>query len=165
MASRQEQLQLLAQESERLGQPGAKALLAQAKRKKWTHIKPADVRELIAVQGAKAALRPLPRAQGKTATGELGVRAMVDLIDFKTKPVEGNSVIVVMLEQFSRRLFAAPATGKEPRVIKPVLEKLMREWDNYYDGPVKVISTDAGNEFGGVVDLSLIHISEPTRPY
>ena len=152
MANRQEQLRLLAEEAEILGQPGAKALLARARRKGWADVKAQDVRDLIALQGKKAVLRPLNESKGKTATAEMGTRAMMDLIDYKTRRAQGFSVVLVIIDQFSRKLWAAPVSGKTPAAIAPVLEELLNQISNWNDGEsLAVMSSDAGNEWSNQV--------------
>ena len=152
MASRAEQLRLLAEESEALGQPGARALLARARKKGWDQIKAQDAKDLIALQGKKAVLRPLNESKGKTATAEMGTRAMMDLIDYKTRRAQGFSVVLVIIDQFSRKLWAAPVSGKDPASVRPVLEKLLDDFKGGNGGKeVALLASDAGNEFTGPV--------------
>ena len=152
MAGRAEQLRLLAEEAETLGQPGARALLARARKKGWDQIKAQDVRDLIALQGKKAVLRPLNESKGKTATAEMGTRCQMDLIDYRTRRAQGFSVVLVIIDQFSRKLWAAPVSGKDPASVRPVLEKLLDDFKGGNGGKeVALLASDAGNEFTGPV--------------
>ena len=76
----------LAELSAELGAPGVERLFTAA-RKRGINATRKDVRNLAAVRGETQIFRPLPPAQGKTAThGPRDSRFMMDLLDQRVNP-------------------------------------------------------------------------------
>ena len=75
----------------------------------------------------------------------------MDLIEFRTSPSKGFKYILVLIEVFSRQVWAAPCKDKTPDTVEPVLRRLLASL------PKKpaVIFSDAGNEFVGAVQAML----------
>ena len=95
-----EQLQDLAKE---LGTPGFQKLY-KAARKRNIDISKTEVKSFLAKHGQKQIFRPLPQSKGKTASEEPFYRVQMDLIDLKYSKSQGNSVILVLIDVFSRKV-------------------------------------------------------------
>ncbi len=139
-----EQLANLAKE---LGTPGLSKLYAAAK-KRGIEVSKLEVRSFLAKKGQKQIFRPLPESKGKTGTEGPGFRAQMDLVDLKYSSSQGNKNILVLIDVFSRRVWAKPVRSKEPASVAPVLRQILNEMDR---APT-IISSDKGNEFTGSVD-------------
>ena len=143
-----------------------------------------DVRNLAAVRGETQIFRPLPPAQGKTAThGSRDSRFMMDLLDQRVNPSStGEKYAIVLVEVFSRFMWARAIRDKKPETVAAALAPLLGEIQGS-QRTIPVVSSDMGNEFVldveallrqrnithktkapieknalGVIDLSLIHI-------
>ena len=99
--------------------------------------------------------RPLPRSLGATGAEGLDVRWQMDLIQFSTAPSkvarETYRYIIVLIDVFSRQVWAEPCKDKTPTEVAPVLRRMLGALPKKPD----VISTDKGNEFVGPVDALL----------
>jgi hypothetical protein len=142
-----EQLADLAKE---LGTPGY-AKLYRAAKQKGIEVSKLEVRSFLAKKGSKQIFRALPESKGKTATEEPGFRAQMDLIDLKYSSSQGNKNILVVIDIFTRKVWAKPVRGKDPAAVAQVLRQILNEMDS----PPKVMSSDKGNEFTGAVDALL----------
>jgi hypothetical protein len=81
----------------------------------------------------------------------LDVRWQMDLIQFSTAPSkvgrETFKYIIVLIEVFSREVWAEPCKDKTPDSVEPVLRRMLQRVPQ----KPEVISTDKGNEFTGAV--------------
>ncbi len=142
-----EQLRDLAKE---LGTPGLDKLF-KAARKKGIDISKTQVKSFLAKKGEKQIFRPLPQSKGKSGTEDLGFRAQMDIIDLKYSKSLGHKNILVLVDLYTRRVWAKPVRNKEPAVVAPVLRQILNEMD-----PIPtIISSDKGNEFTGAVERLL----------
>ena len=80
------------------------------------------------------------------------MRFQADLVDLKYDPSKGHKNLVVLVNVFTRELYAQACKNKEPGTVAPVLRRIIHEL------PVTpaFISTDAGEEFKGPVDDMLL---------
>ncbi len=90
----------------------------------------------------------MPESKGKSGAEGPGFRAQMDLVDLKYSKSQGNKNILVVIDVFSRRVWAKPVRNKEPASVAPVLRQILNEMDR---SPT-ILSSDKGNEFTGVVD-------------
>ncbi len=137
----------LAELAKELGTPG-KDKLYRAAKKKGIPVSKLEVRSFLAKKGEKQIFRPLPESKGKTGAEGPGFRAQMDIIDLKYSKSQGNKNILVLIDVFSRRIWAKPVRNKEPVSVAPVLRQILNEMDR---APT-ILSSDKGNEFTGVVD-------------
>ena len=144
----------LAELAQHLGTPGAGKLHAAARRR-GIRVTKEQVRNFVRTKGQKQIFRPLPPSKGQTASEGPSVRWQMDLVDLKYSPSRGNKNILVLVNVYSRKAYAAPIKDKTPEATAAALRTML----SGLGSTVVVISSDKGNE------LSLIHISEPTRPY
>ena len=137
----------LAELATKLGTPGAQKLY-QAARKEKIAVTKDQVRRYVATKGQKQVFKPLPRSQGKTGTEQMDFRIQMDLIDYKNNPSKGFKNILVLVEVFTRQVWARLLKNKEPATVAPVLASMI---DDLPKKPV-FISSDKGNEFSGKVN-------------
>ena len=141
--------QQLAELSAELGAPGVERLFTAA-RKRGINATRKDVRLLAGVRGETQIFRPLPRAEGKTAThGPSDSRFMMDLLDHRVNPSQaGEKYAIILVEVFSRYMWARAIRTKDLTTVAaslaPMLEEIQGEART-----IPVISTDLGNEFTG----------------
>ena len=140
-----------------LGTPGFQKLY-KAARKKNIDVSKTEVKSFLAKQGQKQIFRPLPQSKGKTVSEEPGYRAQMDLIDLKYSKSQGNSVILVVIDVFSRKVYARPVSGKTAGAVALKLRQILNEMPRL----PAIISTDKGNEWTGSVeelleDRNIIH--------
>ena len=140
-------MEQLAELAKELGTPG-KDKLYKAARKKGIAVSKLEVRSFLAKKGEKQIFRSLPESKGKTGSEGPGFRAQMDLVDLKYSKSQGNKNILVLIDVFSRRVWAKPVRSKEPASVAPVLRQILNEMDR---APM-VLSSDKGNEFTGPVD-------------
>jgi ribosomal protein S21 len=142
-----EQLRELAK---KLGNPGADKLYTAA-RKRGIAVTRNQIKQLLETKGAKQLFRPLPESKGKTGAEAPFTRMMMDLIEFRTAPSkvgrETYRYILVLIDVFSREVFAAPTKDKTPAAIEPVLRRLLVGLPKQ----PAMISSDKGNEWVGPV--------------
>ena len=106
-----EQLRELAK---KLGNPGADKLYIAA-RKRGIPATRNQIKQLLETKGAKQLFRPLPESKGKTGAEAPFTRMMMDLIEFRTAPSRGFKYILVLIDVFSREVWAAPTKDIDPR--------------------------------------------------
>ncbi len=141
-----EQLRALAK---RLGNPGADKLFIAA-RKRGIPATRNQIKQLLD-RPERQIFKPLPRSQGTTGAEDLDVQFQMDLIEFRTAPSKGFRYILVLIEVFSRQVWAEPVKDKTPDTVEPVLRRMLASL------PKKpaVIFSDAGNEYVGAVQTML----------
>ena len=130
-----------------LGTPGFQKLY-KAARKRNIDVSKTEVKSFLAKQGQKQIFRPLPQSKGKTASEEPFYRVQMDLIDLKYSKSQGNSVILVLIDVFSRKVWAKPVSGKTAGAVALKLRQILNEMPRL----PAIISSDKGNEFSGSVD-------------
>ena len=140
-------MEQLAELAKELGTPG-KDKLYKAAKKKGIPVSKLEVRSFLAKKREKQIFRPLPESKGKTGSEGPGFRAQMDIIDLKYSKSLGNKNILVLIDVFSRRVWAKPVRSKEPAAVALVLRQILNEMDR---APT-VLSSDKGNEFTGPVD-------------
>ena len=140
-------MEQLAELAKELGTPG-KDKLYKAAKKKGIAVSKLEVRSFLAKKREKQIFRPLPESKGKTGSEGPGFRAQMDIIDLKYSKSLGNKNILVLIDVFSRRVWAKPVRSKEPAAVALVLRQILNEMDR---APT-VLSSDKGNEFTGPVD-------------
>ena len=139
-------MERLAELAKELGTPGS-AKLYRAARKRGIEVSKLEVRSFLAKRGEKQIFRPLPESKGKTGAEAPGFRAQMDIIDLKYSKSLGNKNILVVIDVFTRKVWAKPVRSKEPAIVASVLRQMLNEMD----GP-QIMSSDKGNEFTGAVD-------------
>ena len=76
----------LAELSAELGAPGVERLFTAARKRGISSVTKNDVRRMAKVRGETQIFRPLPKAEGKSAThGPRDSRFMMDLLDLKNE--------------------------------------------------------------------------------
>ncbi len=140
--------------SKKLGNPGAQKLYLSA-RKRGIAVTRNQIKQFLALKPERQIFRPLPRSSGATGAEALDVRWQMDLIEFRTAPSkvgrETFKYIIVLIEVFSRQVWAEPCKDKTPDSVEPVLRRMLRALPK----KPEVISTDKGNEFTGAVQSML----------
>jgi len=142
-----EQLEDLAKE---LGNPGTEKLFRAAK-KKGINVSKAEVRSFLGKVGSKQIFRPPPQSLGHSASEDVSFRTQMDLIDMKNDASLGNKNILVLIDVFTRKVWAKPLRSKEPAAVAPVLRIILDEMDK----TPTIVSSDKGNEWTGNVQALL----------
>ena len=140
----------LAALAQRLGTPGAGKLHREARRR-GIRVTQEEVRNFVRSRGQKQLFRRLPASGGRSAAESPKMRYQMDLIDMKHSPSLGNSVILVLINVFSRKGFAIAVKDKTPQAVASGLTQLLFEVGHT---PV-VIFTDKGGEWAGRVQTIL----------
>ena len=142
-----EQLRELAK---KLGNPGADKLYLAA-RKRNIAVTRNQIKQYLALKPERQIFRPLPRSSGATGAETIDVRWQMDLIEFRTAPSkvgrETFKYIIVLIEVFSREVWADPCKDKTPDAVEAVLRRMLQRVPQ----KPEVISTDKGNEWTGAV--------------
>ena len=113
------------------------------------------VKDYLSTDAPAQIFRKLPESKGKTGAEAQGFRLQADLIDYKTRKATWNgtkySVVLVIMDVASRRVWALPAKTKAPQHIGPVLYRMIRTIKNApgMEQGLGVITTDQGAEFSG----------------
>ncbi len=102
-----------------LRNPGV-AKLWTAAREAEIPVTKAQVRDLLATQGQRQVYRPVPPSKGKTVAEAPEFRYQADLIDYKNNPSKGFSVILILIDVYSRQVWARPSPNKTPLAISRV---------------------------------------------
>ena len=136
----------LAELAQRLGTPGAGKLYAAARRR-GIGVTKEQVRSFVRKKGQKQLFRPLPPSKGQSASESIDMRVQMDLIDMKISPSNGNKNILVLVNVYTRKAYAAAIKDKSPEATAGGLRALL---DNMGSTPV-FISSDKGGEFVGRV--------------
>jgi len=142
----------------KLGNVGVDKLLHAARKDGLAGVNRDTVRDYLSTDSSAQLFRPLPASKGRTGSEAQGFRVQMDLIDFKGNEATWQgadwSVILVIIDVLSRRVWAAPARSKAPAHLEPVLRRLLGEMADL-PNKVQIISTDQGNEWKGAVDALL----------
>ena len=143
-------MEALRELAKKLGNPGADKLYTAA-RKRGIPVTRNQIKQLLETKGAKQLFRPLPESKGKTGAEAPFTRMMMDLIEFRTAPSkvgrETYRYILVLIDVFSREVWAAPTKDKTPAAVEPVLRRLLAGLPKQ----PAMISSDKGNEWVGPV--------------
>jgi hypothetical protein len=107
-----------------LRHPGVEKLWAAA-REAEIPVTKAQVRDLLATQGQRQVYKPPPTSKGASVAEAPGFRYQMDLLDFKNDPSKGNSIILLLIDVFSRQVWARPSPDKTPLAISRVLEAML----------------------------------------
>jgi hypothetical protein len=136
----------------RLGYPGA-AKLHLAARQAGLEVTGAQVAHFVQRQGARQIFERLQPSAGKTAAEGPDERYQGDLIDLTGEAREegGHRYILVLINVFTRELYARPLATKDPASVAPVLEAMLRA----LPAMPTFLLTDQGAEFKGPVDALL----------
>jgi hypothetical protein len=136
--------------AKKLGNPGQDKLYLAA-RKRGIGVTRNQIKQYLAQKPERQIFKPLPRSSGATGAEDLDVRFQLDLIEFRTAPSKvGRATfkyIIVLIEVFSREVFAQPCKDKGPDSVEPVLRRMLATLPK----KPEVISTDKGNEWTGAV--------------
>ena len=142
-----EQLRELAK---KLGNPGQEKLYIAA-RKRGIPATRNQIKQLLETKGARQLFRPLPQSKGQTGAEGPDTRFQMDLIEFRTAPSKVGrdtfKYILVLIDVFSRQVWADPTKDKTPAVVEPVLRRMLLALPKM----PAVVSTDKGNEWVGPV--------------
>ena len=135
--------------AKKLGFPGQEKLY-NAARKRGIPATRNQIKQLLETKGAKQLFRPLPQSKGQTGAEGPSTRMQMDLIEFRTATSkvgrETCKCILVLIDVFSRQVWAEPTKDKTPAAVEPVLRRMLQAL------PIPaVISTDKGNEWVGPV--------------
>lgn len=91
----------------------------------------------------------------------------VDLIDFNFKPSGNLKYIIVLVDNFSRKMFTAPITGKTADKTTKGMEKIFKKIKDTHGqealDKIKYINSDDGSEFKGSYDKLLKGMTTPKR--
>ena len=94
-----------------------------------------------------------PGSKGKITAPNAGARWQLDLIDYKGSPDKGNTVALVVIDVFSRELWAEALPSKEPRVVAAAFERILgkgaRRRSKGAQAVPNEVSHDAGTEWSG----------------
>ena len=139
-----------------LRHPGVDKLWAAA-REANIPVSKSQVRQLLATQGQRQVYRALPTSKGASVAEAPGFRYQMDLLDFKNDPSKGMSIVLLLIDVFSRQVYARPSPNKTPLAISRVLAAMLpdgaaegtdeeKKLPRLPKNPV-IISTDAGLEY------------------
>ena len=139
--------------SNKLNNPGPDKLFIAAKRR-GLNITKKQVKTLLSRLGERQIFQSIQPSKGKAASEDIDARFQMDLIDLHNdaafSKLGGSNVdkfILVVVNVFTREVYAVPLAKKEPSAVKPALEKIL---DELPTNP-KIMSSDQGNEFTGPV--------------
>jgi len=143
----------------KLGNVGVDKLMHAARKEGLAGVNRDTVKDYLSTDSSAQLLRPLPESKGRTGSEAQGFRVQMDLIDFKGNQATWQgaewSVILVVIDVMSRRVWAAPAKTKAPDHVEPVLRRLLGKMASDLPNKVQIISTDQANEWKGAVDALL----------
>ena len=142
--------QLLQPIADQLGTPGGAKIAREAKRR-GVRVTKEEIKRFLATKGQKQIFRPLPRSQGKSASESLDFRFQMDLIALPNSPSNGNRYILVIVNVFTRRLYAAPISNKRAETVAVALDDLLAQMPSR----PAVIFVDRGSEWSGAVERLL----------
>jgi len=132
---------------EAAGRPGV-AKFRDAAKRRGVQLTVKQARDFVQAQSVAQVFAPAPRSEGKVTSPELNARWQADLVDYKTRSPEkneGHRLILVVIDVFSRFLYAEPLKTKESVEVAQAFERILRR-----AGVLpKELSTDSGAEFKG----------------
>ena len=105
-------------------------------------------------------------SKGKSAAEGPGSRLQADLIDFSknTSASSGAKYAEVLVDVFSRRVWAQAIPRKDAATVKAATEHLLTEMPENFHKEKALLSTDAGKEYAQLDQIpGLIHIEK--RPF
>ena len=140
-------MEALVELSDQLGNPGAAKLFLEAKRRK-IKVSRAQVEALVKRQGNRQLFNPVQPSRGKSAAESYSARYQADLADMVNSPSKGFRYFIVLVNVFSREVYAEPLRNKEPVTVAAGLQKLIGALPE----KPQVLSTDDGTEFSQHVD-------------
>ena len=108
----------------RLGNPGEAKLFIAAK-KRGIPVTRNQITHYLAQKPERQIFRPLPRSLGATGASSLDEKCQMDLIEFRTSPSKGFKYILVLIEVFSRQVWAEPCKDKTPDAVESVLRSIL----------------------------------------
>ena len=120
----------------KLGNPG-EAKLYTAARKRGIPVTRSQIKQYLAQRPERQIFRPLPRSSGTTGASSLNEKWQMDLIEFRTNPSKGFKYILVLIEVFSRQVWAGPCKDKTPDAVEPVLRRLLASLPQKARGDLK----------------------------
>ena len=123
---------------------GAKALHTKAL-KEGIPVNRAVVQDFVARKGDQQIFQQRKPSEGETAPRD-DSEAQMDLIDMKAMKSGPYKNIIVLTIVLTRKTYLKPITNKTPDVVERGLKTILDR-----AGPLKVISHDQGNEWGGKV--------------
>ena len=138
----------LAELAQRLGTPGAGKLYAAARRR-GIRVTKEQVKRFVATKGQKQLFRALPASKGQTASEGPQMRFQMDLVDMRNSPSRGYKNILVLVNVYTRKAYAAPIEDKTPQVVATALREMLGGLT------LVVISSDARGEWAGSVQKLL----------
>ena len=139
-------MEALSSLSDELGNPGVDKLLLEARRRQLD-VTRRDVVSLVRRQGQRQLFKPLQPSRGKSATENYSARYQADLADLSTTPSKGYKYFLLVVNLFSREVWAEPLTAKTPAQVVVAMQKIFES----LPGKPQVISTDDGPEYRGQV--------------
>ena len=144
----------LKQLQEKVGDVGVDKLFRAAK-KDGLKVTRDLVKDYLSTDAPAQIFRKLPESKGKTGAEAQGFRLQADLIDYKSKKATWNgteySVVLLIMDVASRRLWGLPVRTKAPQHVAPVMYRLIRaiKTSPGMEQGLGVLTTDKGNEFTG----------------
>ena len=120
-------MEALAKLSDELGNPGVRALLLEAKRRKIKHVSKAQVSELVKRQGQRQIFSKVQQSAGKSAAESYSARYQADLADMSTTPSRGFKYFLILVNVYSREVSAEALRSKEPTAVAPALKRLIEK--------------------------------------
>ena len=80
----------------------------------------------------------------------------IDLIDYNNKPAQSNrKYILVVVDNFSRKMYCESITTKEPVKTTPAMEKILKQIFQEHKKTPKYIISDDGSEWKSIFDTML----------
>ena len=138
---------------EQLSGPGQQRMWLEV-RKRNIAVSRQQVFDFVARQGERQVFtRPLPKAEGKTASEDVNARYMLDIVNFRE-----NLMTVFMVNEFSRKVWARPVQNKSAEAVLAAGKQLIERLDE----KPKVVSTDDGLEYS---QLSTFHVPTGARDW
>ena len=132
---------------------GVQGLLFAAKEANVAGVTREIVRNFLSTDAAAQIFKPPPQSKGATVSEGPGFRIQADLVDYKNKKINSFSVVLLLIDVFTRKLFGAPCKSKMPEHVAAVMKILLRQLQESPGmGKIQVLSSDRGNEFRAEVD-------------
>lgn len=101
----------------------------------------------------KAARKPNRKNRGHITSEFLFGRLQADLIDMSNEPAFGQNWILVVVDVFSRLLYARASPTKEAAVIAKKYNEIVDDIGDLA-GQIQQLDTDQGGEFGKIFDAA-----------
>ena len=134
------------------GRPGA-AKLRDAARRAGLGTTLKEAQAFVKAQAISQVFAKAPASNGRIVAPQANSRWQVDLIDFKSNPDQGNTVVLVAIDVFSRELWAEALPPKSADVVAAAFGRMLGKGSRRgAKGPgesPKEVSHDAGTEWSG----------------